>query len=266
MPLTPSTTNASSTSSTSGSGSKLQSAKNAAKDFLRRDQQHNTEVREIFKPAVVKEVVKPVESETVTTAVDREIHRDHYQTRIQPVEDRVVTEERHHHKVLPVETIEKSHGKDHEIKARLQEEATRFRSTKEVLPTQHETVASGVVAGEHVHHHVHETIQPVIEREVIQPTVIHTTKPIHEKIEHEPIVHPPTVQPKMTLEEFQRAGGSLEGKPEIREVFEGEPQVKENGGAHRTHPIPRSGAMTGTTHSMVRPDMERRNTPPIRGH
>ena len=141
---------------------------------------------------------------------------------------------------------------------------------------------TGAIAGEHVHHHVHETVQPVIEREVIQPSVIHTTKPILEKIEKEPTFHPATVQPTMTLEEFKRAGGTLEGREERREVFEGEPMVAENGGAGQTHPNARIGNVGGSsvgTHNVSgthggaghtgmrsgpqRMKMERRNTPPV---
>ncbi|KAI5781519.1 hypothetical protein EDC01DRAFT_241390 [Geopyxis carbonaria] len=214
----------------------MQSAKKFIDEIRHRDQQHNTEVRETFNPAVTKETIRPVERDEQTVAIDRELHQDHYQTRIQPVEDHVRVEEKHTHNVLPVERREVKHGKDHEIKRKLEQEAAQFKSTTQVLPTEHATVSSGTVAGEHVHHHVHENVQPVIEREVIQPTVIHTTIPIHERIEHEPTFHPATVQPKMTMEDFRKAGGSLEGKPEIRDVFEGEPQVRENGGAHQTHP------------------------------
>lgn len=114
---------------------------------------------------------------------------------------------------------------------------------------------------------MHETVQPVIEREVIQPSIIHTTKPIHERIEHEPTLHPPTVQPKMTMEEFTAAGGSLEGKPEVRGFFEGEPEVKEGGGAQQTHPNARSmqrETRTNTVRSGTPGGLERQGTPPIR--
>ena len=105
-----------------------------------------------------------------------------------------------------------------------------------MLPTTHEKVLVGTVQGEHVHHHVYEKVQPVIEREVIQPTVVHTTVPIHERIEYEPTFHPATVQPKVTMEEFLKAGGTLEGRGGVCESFAGEPQVRENGGAQQTYP------------------------------
>jgi hypothetical protein len=113
------------------------------------------------------------------------------------------------------------------------------------MPLERTTTSAGTIAGEHVHHHVHEQVQPVIEREVIQPSVIHTTVPIHERIEHAPTFHPATVQPRMTMEEYMKAGGTLDGKPEVRDLFEGEPQVRENGGAHQTHPNAYSNSASG---------------------
>jgi hypothetical protein len=217
----------------------MHSAKEAAKNFLHRDKQNDTEVREVFKPAVTKETYVPVEKVEEVVAIDREVHKDHYQTRIQPVEDKVRAPEKHEYKVAPVIHREQKHGNHEDIHKRLQSEAQELKSTTTVLPTTKERVEAGVLHAEHVHHHVYETIQPVIEREIVQPTVVHTTVPVHEVIQHAPTIHPRTVQPVMTMEEFRRAGGALEGKPEVRDIFSGEPQVCENGGAHQTHPNPR---------------------------
>jgi len=54
---------------------------------------------------------------------------------------------------------------------------------------------------------------------------VRTTAPIHERIEYEPTFHPATVQPKMTMEEFLKAGGTLEGRGGDCEIFAGEPQM-----------------------------------------
>jgi hypothetical protein len=91
---------------------------------------------------------------------------------------------------------------------------------------------------------VHELVQPVIEREVIQPTIIHTTVPIHERIETEPTFHPATVQPTMTMEEFRRAGGTLDGRAEVRAMYDGEPVVRQDGGSQQT----RAGAFSRGYH------------------
>jgi len=77
----------------------------------------------------------------------------------------------------------------------------------------------------------------VIEREVIQPTVVRTTAPTDERTEYEPTFHPPTVQPEMVMEEFLKAGGTLEGRGGICEISTGEPRVHENDGGLRTEMI-----------------------------
>lgn len=214
----------------------MQAAKEAVKEFIRHDRHSDTEVREIVKPAITKERIIEENHERIVTAVDKEVHQDHYQTRIQPIIDNQVLAEEHHHRAIPVAVKEHKHGKEREIERALEAERAQFKSTREVLPTQHIKEGAETVVGEHHHHHVYETIQPVIEREIIRPVVTHTTVPIHERIEKEPTFHPKTVQPVMTMEQFLAAGGSVEGRVERRDVFEGEPQVMENGGADVTHP------------------------------
>lgn len=58
-----------------------------------------------------------------------------------------------------------------------------------------------------LHSHIHEIIQPVIERETIQEKVIHTTDHIHEvehlKDEH----HGATVAPTITMADFEKGPG-----------------------------------------------------------
>ena len=80
----------------------------------------------------------PVEVVKETVAIDREIHQDHHQVRIQPVEDHVREAERHEAKVLPVQHRETHHGKEAEIKRRLEEEA-RIPS---IRPSIHNSSAS----------------------------------------------------------------------------------------------------------------------------
>ena len=191
----------------------------------------DTEVREIVKPAITREVIREENREHLTTAVDRELHQDHYQTRVQPIIDRQVLAEEHKHRAMPVVYKEHRHNKEKEIERAIEEERSRFKSTREVLQTKHIVEAGPTVVGEHHHHHVYETVQPVIEREIIQPIVTHTTVPIHERIEKDPSFHPKTIQPVMTMEEFLRRGGTIDGMTERRDIFEGEPQVMENGGA-----------------------------------
>ncbi|EWC43502.1 hypothetical protein DRE_07502 [Drechslerella stenobrocha 248] len=151
-----------------------------------------------------------IEQETKPAAVDREVHQHHHKIHVQPITDKIVEEERHYHRTTPVERRTRHHGKDREIASALAHEQSCFKNRREVLPVE-TTNSSNVVVGEHVYHHIHNVIQPVIERQRVVPHIVHTTVPIHERIEHEPHIHAGTVLPAMTLDEFLKKGYSLDG-------------------------------------------------------
>ena len=50
-----------------------------------KDGKHKTSVDQDVRGAVTEEHVHPHQHENVTTAVDKEVHQHHHQTRIQPV-------------------------------------------------------------------------------------------------------------------------------------------------------------------------------------
>jgi hypothetical protein len=77
--------------------------------------------------------------------------------------------------------------------------------------------------------HIHETIQPVVQKETIQPNVVHTTVPIHEVHHNKATHHETTALPAMTMEQFKSKGGALTGREERYDEFEGVP--KNIGGA-----------------------------------
>ena len=122
---------------------------------------HDTTVHEKVAPAVVNEKIIKHRHEEATTAIDREIHQDHYHTSIQPVFDREVLPEKHVHNVVGVETREHRHGDAEAIKAKLEQERLQFKNTRVQGPTHETHSAAPVIAGEHVHHHVHEVRQHV---------------------------------------------------------------------------------------------------------
>lgn len=117
---------------------------------------HDTTVHEKVAPAVVNETVVKQRHEEATTAIDREIHQDHHHTSIQPVYDREVLPEKHHHKLAEVETREHIHGDHEAVKARLEQERLQFQNTRTQGATQETHSVAPVIAGEHIHHHVHE--------------------------------------------------------------------------------------------------------------
>lgn len=117
---------------------------------------HDTTVHEKVAPAIVQENVTKQRHVEATTAIDREIHQDHYHTSIQPVQDREVLPEKHHHQMAEVETREHIHGDSEAVKARLEQERLQFQSSRTQGATQETHSVAPVIAGEHIHHHVHE--------------------------------------------------------------------------------------------------------------
>lgn len=181
-------------------------------------------MHETVNPAIQNEHVTRTQHEQATTAVDREVHQDHFHTSVQPIKDKEVLPEQHTHQMAAVETRNINHGNDEHVRQRLEAEKAQFKNTREVGDVQHTHSAAPIVAGEHVHHHVHETIQPVIQKETIQPSVVHTTIPVHEVHHNEAKHHSATALPAVTMAEFQKQGGALAGREERTDAFAGEPR------------------------------------------
>lgn len=203
----------------------MSKAKAAVTEFLHKAGHHDTTVHETVAPAVVNENITKHRHEEATTAIDREIHQDHHHTSIQPVLDREVLPEKHSHNIVGVETREHRHGDDAAIKARLEQERLQFQNTRTQGETKETHSVAPVIAGEHIHHHVHETIQPVVQKETIQPSVVHTTIPIHEVHQNEAKHHAASALPAVSLADFKKQGGSLQGREERYDGFEGEPKA-----------------------------------------
>ena len=153
----------------------MDKARQAVSDFMSKAGHHDTSVHERVAPAVTHETVKPQRHENITTAVDREVHQDHYHTSVQPVTDRKVLPEQHAHKLVGVEQREFHHGNHksdlenkernkNDIEAKIAETAHQFKDKSVVAPTHETHTNVPVVTGEHIHHHVHEVIQPVVQR------------------------------------------------------------------------------------------------------
>lgn len=203
----------------------MDKAKAAVSDFMQKAGHHDTTVHEKVAPAVVNEQVIKQRHEEAQTAIDREVHQDHYHTSVQPVKDREVLPEQHSHRMAAVEQREIQHGDSNAIKARLEEERLKFQDTRTEVGTKETHSVAPVIAGEHVHHHVHETIQPVVQKETIQPSVVHTTVPIHEIHQNEAKHHAASALPAVSMADFKKQGGSLTGREERYDGFEGEPRA-----------------------------------------
>lgn len=202
----------------------MDKAKAAITDFMSKSGHHDTTVHEAVAPAVQHEVVKPHTHEEVQTAVDKEVHQDHYHRTVQPVQDREVLPEQHTAKLGGVQHREFDHRDHDSTKRNLIDEQARFKDERRVDATTHSQSAAAAIGGEHVHHHIHETIQPVVQRETIQPNVVHTTVPIHEVHHNKATHHSTTALPAMTMDQFKAKGGSLTGREERYDAFEGVPK------------------------------------------
>lgn len=94
----------------------------------------------------------------------------------------------------------------------------------------------------------------MIQKETVQPSVVHTTVPVHEVHHNESKHHGTTALPPVTMDEFKAQGNSLEGRQERSDAFEGAPKSVDGGivGGHRaagTTSLTAKEGQTGTTHN-----------------
>ena len=65
----------------------------------------------------------------------------------------------------------------------------------------------------------------MVQKETIQPSVVHTTVPIHEVHQNEAKHHTSSALPAVSMADFKKQGGSLTGREERYDGFEGEPRA-----------------------------------------
>ncbi|KAF3352540.1 hypothetical protein HYQ45_000603 [Verticillium longisporum] len=202
----------------------MQKAKQAVADFVSRDGKHKTTVEEDVRREITEEHVMPHRHENVTTAIDKEVHQDHHHTTVQPIMAKETLAEKHTHNIVPVEHKSFEHGNDKDVRAKLDADAAQYRDTSTTHDTTHSSSVNPVVAGERIHHHVHEHVQPVIQKEVIAPQVVHTTIPIHETHHAAAQFHGTSVLPPKTLEELNSNKAGLDGKGHSKVEYDGCPK------------------------------------------
>ncbi|KAG6291391.1 hypothetical protein E4U09_003959 [Claviceps aff. purpurea] len=207
----------------------MEKAKQAVSSFLSHDGKHKTTVDQEVRKAVVDEQVKPTQHEEVTTAVDKEVHQDHHQTIVQPLKDQEVLPEKHSHNALPTQHKTVEHGDKGDVDAALAQDASKFKNTSTMHETKHTASATPTIAGERTHHHVHHHVQPVVQKETIQPEVVHTTVPVHETHHNAAIHHETTTLPPTTLDEYTTSHGKMPANSTPRKIDEyaGCPTVKD---------------------------------------
>ncbi|QDS74627.1 hypothetical protein FKW77_009095 [Venturia effusa] len=226
----------------------MEKAKAAVSDFMSKSGHHDTTVHEKVAPAVTHNTTTPQRHEEIQTAIDKEVHQDHYHTSVQPVQDREVLPEQHHHNLKAVEHRELHHGNQEDVSRKLEIEAAKFKNEHVRAPERRTEGVAPSVAGEHVHHHVHETIQPIVQKETIEPHVVHTTVPIHEVHHNAAQHHSTSALPTVSMQDFKKQGGVLGGRGEKYDGFEGEPRAigKALGGHDHAHTGPTAPGVAGS--------------------
>jgi hypothetical protein len=176
----------------------------------------DTEVTQEIAPAVEHEHVKHEHETREQKVVDREIHQDHYHTTVQPLQDRDVKAVKEDTQIEATEERRINKDKEGEkIKAKVAADQAAFKSTHD--EETHETKSTEATASAtSVHHHLHETIQPVIEKEVIVPELTHKIKPVHEVVTEKTVDHGVTTSKPISLQDFQgKLGGETVTKTKV---------------------------------------------------
>ncbi|EIW72399.1 hypothetical protein TREMEDRAFT_66871 [Tremella mesenterica DSM 1558] len=200
--------------------------KNFLKSAFKKD---STEVCTETAPEVVQEHVRPVEHVETAEAVDRERHIHHHQHRIQPIVDKQELDAQHVHTTAPAVVREHKEEMLPEHQSKLHEQRTMHQNVQTTGEVERSAAHLGTHVNQHEHHHIHETIQPVIQRETIQPTHVHHTIPVSEKIHEAPIVHEATTLPAITLDQFSKHKDhhpeSHQDSSHTHQFYEGSPRV-----------------------------------------
>ncbi|KAK4169078.1 hypothetical protein QBC43DRAFT_85002 [Cladorrhinum sp. PSN259] len=220
----------------------MDKAKRAVGDFVSKSGHHDTTTHERVAPTVQKETIKPTQHEEISTAIDKEVHQDHYHRVEQPIYDKEVLPEKHKSNLGKVVNREFDNRDQASVERALRAEQSGMHDERVITDTTRTKSHAPVLQGEHVHHHVHETIQPVVHKETIQPEVVHTTVPIHEVHHNEARIHGTSTLPPVSMDQYKKQGGALGGATERSDAFEGCPK-----GVSETSRTSRSGISSSTS-------------------
>ncbi|KAG9241636.1 hypothetical protein BJ878DRAFT_465963 [Calycina marina] len=164
-------------------------------------------------PAVENVHVRKEHETRQKTFVEKEVHKDHYHTTVQPLKDVEVQAEKHDYdQETKYKEVDNS---GREAKAKAEADRAGFESTKDEKRFESRAVEDTETEA-HVHHHLHETIQPVIEKEVIVPSVTHKRIDVKEKIQEPSEHHGVTTKQAISVDEFKnRLDGEKSSKKSV---------------------------------------------------
>jgi len=151
----------------------------------------STTVQEVA--PVVQEIVHPVELEEVQPIIHRDIRQTEVHQVTQPIYDSYVAP-----------TNELSRELLPQVKETLKEDNRSFKNEYQsgihkdsllIDQTKYETILKPALIDEVVKKDIIQIIQPVVHRDTVAPTVIHTSAPVYEKIIEQPVLVRETLAP-----------------------------------------------------------------------
>ncbi|KAI0448544.1 hypothetical protein F5B21DRAFT_518846 [Xylaria acuta] len=153
-------------------------------------------------PAVEHETIQKRHEQREQKVLERERHQDHYKTTVQPLREREVMPEKHQHEQADIQHqyINRDQG---DGKAAHERKQAQFKHLSKEAGTHSETLQEPTLTSERTHHHLHETMQPVVEKETVMPSVTHKTIPMKETIQDPTLDEGVTINPPMSREEFE---------------------------------------------------------------
>jgi len=158
---------------------------------------------------VTHESIQHQETEEVLRARQHDRHIHHLQHHVQPVQDKEIRDEVHHSNVLPKTDLHESHANTKEDSKAFKAIGNQFENQTIDAGTTRSIVDLGEKTNTVEHHHIHNVIQPVIEKETHDRHRIHTTVPIHHVTHEAPIVHQSIQHQPLNMKDFLQRGGSF---------------------------------------------------------
>ncbi|KAI1434156.1 hypothetical protein GGR50DRAFT_695436 [Xylaria sp. CBS 124048] len=153
-------------------------------------------------PAVEHETVRREHQQREQKVVEKERHQDHFKTTVQPLKEREVKPEHHVHEQAAVQT--EHHDHDRNAKHVVNNQQSKFKDERREADTATKVTQEPTLTSEHVHHHYHETVQPVIEKETVVPSITHKTIPVKEVHQDPSVDEGISTKPPVSREEFER--------------------------------------------------------------
>ncbi|GAK64844.1 uncharacterized protein PAN0_006c3059 [Moesziomyces antarcticus] len=149
------------------------------------------------------------EVEEVLRQKEHHRHVHHIQHHTQPVLDSEHAAEQVHNKIHPVTKVHETHASTDKDATLLTSVAGQHADKYAEAPLHRQVIDKGEVVKEHIHHHIHNVVQPIIEKDTHEYHRIQTTIPTHVVTHEAPIVHESTHHKAVSKDEFLSGGGNL---------------------------------------------------------